>query len=172
MSHLLQFTMNVRKSHRQPQYTLLLACKDGGLIIWVDLHLSLCGQQHPNCERAIRLVYSTFYLKLLSSSSPTKKKKNLKELGLEILLNSSVSVAIQNFTHVHVNSLSHNDRCYCLSNYWPFLLDHPVFNYKYKQNTVKHNSISDFIKVYFLLCFVQRNVSALVMNHLQDDYFS
>ena len=101
-----------------------------------------------------------------------QKKKNLKELGLEILLNSSVSVAIQNFTYVHVNSLSHNDRCYCLSNYWPFLLDHPVFNYKYKQNTVKHNSISDFIKVYFLLCFVQRNVSALVMNHLQDDYFS
>jgi len=32
---------------------------------------------------------------------------------------------------------------------------------------VKHNSINDFIKVYFLNCFVQRHVSALVMSHLQ-----
>jgi hypothetical protein len=31
---------------------------------------------------------------------------------------------------------------------------------------VTHNSIIDFIKVYFLHCFVQLHVSALVMNHL------
>jgi hypothetical protein len=42
---------------------------------------------------------------------------------------------------------------------------------KYKQNTVKQNSVYDFIKVYFLHCFVQRHVSALVMSHLQGDYF-
>jgi hypothetical protein len=35
-------------------------------------------------------------------------------------------------------------------------------NYKYKPYTVKHNSINYFIKVYFLHCFVQRHVSALV----------
>jgi len=35
--------------------------------------------------------------------------------------------------------------------------------YKYKQYIVKHNSINDFIKVYFLHCFIQRHVSALVM---------
>jgi hypothetical protein len=41
-----------------------------------------------------------------------------------------------------------------------------------RQYTVKHNSIGDFIKVYFLHCFFQRHVSALVMSHLQVDYFS
>jgi hypothetical protein len=45
-------------------------------------------------------------------------------------------------------------------------------NYRNKQYTVKHNSISDFIKVYFLHCFAQRHVSALVMSHLQIVYFS
>jgi hypothetical protein len=44
-------------------------------------------------------------------------------------------------------------------------------HYKYKQNTVKHNSINDFIKVYILHCFFQ-HVSFLVMSHLQVDYFS
>jgi len=47
-----------------------------------------------------------------------------------------------------------------------------LWNYRYKQYIVKHNSINDFIKVYFLHCFVQRHVSALVMSHLQVDYFS
>jgi len=47
-----------------------------------------------------------------------------------------------------------------------------IFYNKYKQYVVKHNSINDFIKVYFLHCLVQRNVSALVMSHLQVHYFS
>jgi len=47
-----------------------------------------------------------------------------------------------------------------------------VQNYKYKQYIVKHNSINDFIKVYFLYCFVQRHVSALVMSLLQEYHFS
>jgi len=46
------------------------------------------------------------------------------------------------------------------------------YNYKYKLNVVKHGSINYFIKVYFLHCFVKRHVSALVMSHLQVDYFS
>jgi hypothetical protein len=56
-----------------------------------------------------------------------------------------------------------------------FQVRHPscvVQNYKYNQYTVKHNSINDFIKVYFLYCFVQRHVSTLVMGHLQAHYFS
>ena len=47
-----------------------------------------------------------------------------------------------------------------------------VEGYKYKQYIVKLTSINNFIKVYFLHCFVQRHVSALVMSHLQVDYFS
>jgi len=39
-------------------------------------------------------------------------------------------------------------------------------------HTVKHNSINEFIKVYFLHCFIQQHVLALVMSHLQVDYFS
>jgi len=34
-----------------------------------------------------------------------------------------------------------------------------------------HNSNNNFIKVYFLYCFVQRHVSALVMSHLQVGFF-
>ena len=43
---------------------------------------------------------------------------------------------------------------------------------KYKQNSVKHNAINAFIKLYFLHCFFQRHVSAVVMSHLQVDYIS
>jgi len=32
--------------------------------------------------------------------------------------------------------------------------------------------LNDFIKVYFLHCFVQRHVSAPVRSHLQVGYFS
>jgi len=46
------------------------------------------------------------------------------------------------------------------------------YNYKYKQYIVKRNSINEFIKVYLLHCFVKRHGSALVMSHLQVDYFS
>jgi len=44
-------------------------------------------------------------------------------------------------------------------------------NYKYKQYTVRHNSVNDFINVYFLHCSVQRHVSALVMSHLKSTTF-
>ena len=43
-----------------------------------------------------------------------------------------------------------------------------VQNYKYRQYVVKHNSISDFIKVYCLHCFVQRHVSALELKHVVE----
>ena len=34
-----------------------------------------------------------------------------------------------------------------------------------------HTQLSNFVKVYFLHCFFQRHVSAVVMGHLQVDYF-
>jgi hypothetical protein len=37
---------------------------------------------------------------------------------------------------------------------------------------LKGKTNTDFNKVYFFHCFVQRHVSALVMSHLQVDYFS
>ena len=46
-----------------------------------------------------------------------------------------------------------------------------VEGYKYKQYIVKLTSINNFIKVYFLHCFVQRHVSTVVMSRYQVDYF-
>jgi hypothetical protein len=43
--------------------------------------------------------------------------------------------------------------------------------YEYKQYTVEHNSLI-LLRCIFLHCFVQRHVSALLMSHLQVDYFS
>ena len=73
MTNLLQFTMTVRKSHRQPQRTLQLVCEGRVLFVWADLHVPLCGQQHPNCKRAIRLVYPPFFRTLRSASNPQTK---------------------------------------------------------------------------------------------------
>ena len=42
------------------------------------LHVSLYSQVHPKCERAIRLVYPSFFCKLRSASNPTNN--NLKKL--------------------------------------------------------------------------------------------
>jgi hypothetical protein len=39
-------------------------------------------------------------------------------------------------------------------------------------DSVENNSVNVSIKVYFLNCFVQRHILALVMIHLQVDYFS
>ena len=81
MTKLSQFTINVRKSHRQPQCTLQLVCQDRVLCARGDLNISLFSEQHPKFERPIRLVYSHFFPKL--RSSPNSTNKNLTELGTE-----------------------------------------------------------------------------------------
>jgi hypothetical protein len=50
-------------------------------VVWFDLHFSLDWQQHPKCDRAVRLVRPPFFLKLRSSTNPTNK--NLKSSGME-----------------------------------------------------------------------------------------
>ena len=40
------------------------------------------------------------------------------------------------------------------------------------QTIYSQTQLNDFIKMYFLQCFLQRHVSALVMSHLQVDCFS
>jgi hypothetical protein len=48
----------------------------------------------------------------------------------------------------------------------------PSIKYMYRWNIVKHNLFNFFYyQDVFLHCFVQRHVSALVMSHLQVDYF-
>ena len=82
MTNLLQFTVNVRKSHRQTQCVLHLVCEDRVFFVLFDLHIPLCGQQNPKYERVIRLMYPRCFCKHLLSSDPTNK--NLAMLGLEI----------------------------------------------------------------------------------------
>ena len=45
MKNLLHFTINVRKSHRQPQCTLQLGCEYRVLFVRVENHVSLCWQE-------------------------------------------------------------------------------------------------------------------------------
>ena len=75
MTNLLQLTISLQKSH-QNQHTLQPTCKGRTFFIWADIHISSCGQQHPKCEPAIRLMYPPLFCKLHSSSNPTNK--NLK----------------------------------------------------------------------------------------------
>jgi len=54
------------KRSKIPPWTtmhLTLVCEDGVLVVWVDLHVSQCGQQHPKCEQTVRLVrwFPTFF---------------------------------------------------------------------------------------------------------------
>jgi hypothetical protein len=65
-----------------PQCPLQLVREDRVLFAWVHVHVSLCRQQIPKCERAIRLVYPNLFCKLRSSFNPTNK--NLTELSQKI----------------------------------------------------------------------------------------
>jgi len=44
MTNLLQFTINVRKSHRHSQGTLQLVYEYHMSFVWGDFHVSVCGQ--------------------------------------------------------------------------------------------------------------------------------
>ena len=61
MTNLLRSKIKVRKSHCQSQHKLELVCEDRVLFVSVDLHVSICRQQHQKCERQIRLVYTLFF---------------------------------------------------------------------------------------------------------------
>ena len=78
---MLQFTINVRKPQSLHQCALQLVCEDRMFFVRLAFHFSLCGQQHPKCERAIRLVYPPSFCELRSTSKPTNR--NVKMLGLE-----------------------------------------------------------------------------------------
>jgi hypothetical protein len=87
--------------------------------------VSLCGQQRPNCERAIRLANLTFlfFFKLTSSSNLTNK--NLMQFGLEI----QTSWYWRPFRTrcMSIWRFSYNDWYYHLPKYWSVLLNHPVY---------------------------------------------
>ena len=53
-------------------------CEDGVIFVWVELQVSAGGQQHPKCQRTIRIVNPPFFWKLRSSSDPINKNLRTK----------------------------------------------------------------------------------------------
>ena len=72
MTNLLQITLNARKAHRHTQRILQLVSGDHALFVWLVLHVSLCGQQHPKCERSNRVAYPSF-VNFPVQTTPQKK---------------------------------------------------------------------------------------------------
>ena len=133
MKNLLHFTINIRKSHHQPQCTFQLVCQDRVLFVWVDRHVSLCRQQHPKCDRATSvyppfLFFLSFFF-LFSSLFIQPDKQTLNGV-ISGDSKSSISVTNQPLTQLHINLCSDDDRHYHLPKYWHFLLNHPVFYMK------------------------------------------
>jgi len=52
-------------------------CEHRVLFDWIDVHVSLRGQQYPKWELAIRLVYPSFLCKRRSSFNPTNKSNGV-----------------------------------------------------------------------------------------------
>ena len=44
---------------------------DHVLFVWLDLYVSLCGQQHSKCKLAVCLVHPSLFCKLCPLSNPT-----------------------------------------------------------------------------------------------------
>jgi hypothetical protein len=80
--------------------------------------VSLCWQQHPKSERAVRLVYPPVFCKL-PSSFRSRKKTNLFGFGD---WNRFISVTIENWTHVHLNFLCRDYRYCHVPKYRPFVI--------------------------------------------------
>ena len=62
------------------QFAVLVRTSRVVCLSWSS-HVSLCRQQHLECERAIPIVRPPFFRKLRPSSNPTNE--NVTELGLE-----------------------------------------------------------------------------------------
>jgi hypothetical protein len=140
MTDLLQFTINVRKSHRQPQCTLQLVCEDCVLFVWVDLHVSLCGQQHPSWERATRPVIHLSIPNFALHRLHKQKSNGVRSVGS----NSCISVTIQNWTYVHMH--------FFFRSQWPILSPRKIL-------TFAPDSLCMRIVIYFVL---QKNADFLL----------
>ena len=106
MTNLLQFTINVRKSHRQLRCTLQLVCKDRLLFVSVYIHVPLCVQLNPKGKGPNRLVYPIFFLQNSLFFHLHKQKSNGVRPEYS---NSSISVTIWNYTQTHANLFPHNE---------------------------------------------------------------
>ena len=61
-TNLSQFTINFRKSHRQPQRTFQLVCEYRVLFVSVDIHVCLCWPAASKVRASNSSAVSTFHL--------------------------------------------------------------------------------------------------------------
>lgn len=87
------------------QCTSQLMYENCVFVFWV-YHFPLCRQQHPECERTIRLVYPTFVCKFRSSSTSTEENLRWREQQCPPDPNGCISVTIHNDRYYHVQLTS------------------------------------------------------------------
>jgi hypothetical protein len=92
MTYLLQFSVNVMKIPKSSSVHFATRVRRSRVIVRVDLNVSLCGQQHPKCERAIPL-----FCKLHSSSNHTNK--NVTGISLHTRVTMHGNSNIKNSIH-------------------------------------------------------------------------
>jgi hypothetical protein len=93
------------KNSEHMRYKLL--CEGHVLMVRVDLRVSLCGQQHPNRERAISSHVFTFLCELNFSSNPTNK--NLTDLRLDTDTVTSQTIYRSSWITLYKSSLRPNN---------------------------------------------------------------
>jgi len=115
-----QFTINVQKSHRQPQFTLHLVCEYPFFLrlIWSS-RLFTRATAASKMRASISSGVSTF----LSQTFPFIQQT--KSNGIKSAeSNRSISLTVQSHTHVRINLISQWTH---VPKYLPFFLEHPVY---------------------------------------------
>ena len=144
MTDLLQFTINVGKSRRQLQWNLWFVFEDRVMFIWVVLHVSLCGQQHPKCDIASNLSGVSTFLLQTSLFNQTDKQKSSAVMSGDS--DSSLSVKYSELETRSYELFTHNDRYYHLQKYLQLLLNRPLFPHTFSLQKVQisvkvHNTL-------------------------------
>jgi hypothetical protein len=96
--YLLNFTINIRKSHRQPQCTLQSLCENRVTFVRDELRVSICRQRDPNASGQFvscisLLTYASLFI---------QPHKQISERVRSGDSNCSVWVSIQNYTDIHI----------------------------------------------------------------------
>jgi hypothetical protein len=114
VTKLLQFIINVSKSHSQLRCMSPLAWEVRVLFVWVD-HVFYSGSSIQNASEHF---VSWTQLSFLTAFFIQPLKRNCNRVRSEYL-NNSISVTIPNCTHGYSNVSSHNYQYYHLPKYWP-----------------------------------------------------
>lgn len=103
---LLQFTVSIRKSHRQTEFTSSLVCEDLLLVQLIFAFLYASRIIENDSVQFVRVYPLFFCCKFRFFTQPHKQKSNGVMSGDS---NSSISLTAQNQAHVNMNFLTMAD---------------------------------------------------------------